>query len=96
MAQFAAVLDIPLDAVELELRAIYPRDGLADIAGNAMEQLTYTLEIQSPASREEILKLMEEAEKECHATNTLRKPVEVVPLVRLNGEELPFTLPEPR
>jgi predicted translin family RNA/ssDNA-binding protein len=96
VAQFASVLDVPLDAVELELRAVYPHDGLADIVGNAMERLTYVLDIKSPASAEQILKLMEVAEKECHATNTLRLPVEVVPHVRLNREELDFTLPSPR
>lgn len=91
-------MDLQLDSVEMEVRATFPIEGnvgLSDKVGSAMERLTYVVDIKSPASREEILKLMETAERHCYSINSLRVPVEVVPGVRLNGEELGFTPPVP-
>jgi hypothetical protein len=95
VAQFASVQDVELTRVELEMRATYPADGVAHITGSAMQQLTYTVDVDSPASAERIRALLEVAERECHATNTLRVPVPVIPRIRLNGQDLDFTLPPP-
>jgi hypothetical protein len=53
-----------------------------------MEGLTYTLELSSPAPREEVAKIARLAERFCHASQTLRVVVPVEPSVLLNGEAL--------
>lgn len=89
-------MDVELEAVEMELRAVFPLEGNYGIkpgAGVAMERLDYLVEVQSSAPRERVLELMEEAERHCFASNSLQEAVEVVPGVRLNGQELPFNPP---
>lgn len=38
------------------------------------------------------MELLAAVERSCYTTNTLRNPVEVVPQLRLNGEEVPLNL----
>jgi hypothetical protein len=86
-------MDIQLDAVDMELRATFPQEGnhgLVPGAGSAMKRLDYLVELKSPADQDRILQLMEEAERHCFASNSLREPVPVVAALRLNGQPLPF------
>jgi organic hydroperoxide reductase OsmC/OhrA len=91
-------MDVPIDSAEIDLRATFPtaaKYGLDPGGGAAMEKLTYTIEIASPAPPERVRELVETAERDCHASNSLRVPVQVEGTLRLNGEDVPFTPPRP-
>ena len=65
--------------------------GLADIP-SACRRFTYQLDLQSPEVEERVVELLRFMERSCYATNTLRQPVEVVPLLVLNGRKVPVTI----
>jgi hypothetical protein len=91
--RFASVEDVPLTAASMDLRATFPNDlkyELAEGASSAMEAMTYTVIVESPAPRDEVVRLVRRAEANCHAAQSLRVPVDVVPALRLNGEEAPL------
>jgi hypothetical protein len=48
--------------------------------------------LQSPEKEERVVELLRFMERSCYATNTLRQPVEVVPLLILNGRKVPVTI----
>ncbi len=77
----------------MDLRARFPNElkfALDESAGSAMRELRYTLVLESEAPREDVLRLVRRAEANCHAAQSLRQPVPVLPLLRLNGEEIPL------
>jgi hypothetical protein len=89
--RFASVEDVPLTAASMDLRATFPNDlkyELAEGASSAMEAMTYTVIVESSAPRDEVVRLLRRAEANCHAAQSLRVPVRVVPALRLNGEEI--------
>ena len=91
-------MDIEITRAEVDLRATFPsaaKYGLDPGGGAAMEALTYTIDIASPATGERVRELVETAERHCHASNTLRVPVRVEGRLRLNGEPVPFDAPRP-
>jgi len=65
--------------------------GLADVP-SACRRFTYQLDLQSPEKEERVVELLEFMERSCYATNTLRRPVEVVPRLVLNGREVAVNL----
>ena len=65
--------------------------GLADVP-SACRRFTYELDVQSPEQEERVIELLKFMERSCYATNTLRHPVEVVPLLILNGRNVPVTI----
>ncbi len=91
-------MDVEVDAAEIDLRATFPtaaKYGLDPGGGAAMEKLTYTIDLTSPAPPERVRALVETAERHCHASNTLRVPVAVEGTLRLNGDVVPFSPPRP-
>ncbi len=75
----------------MDLRADFANDLKYDLEGaasSAMEALRYTLVVESPARREDVLRVARRAEANCHASQSLQQPVPVVPTLRLNGEEV--------
>lgn len=75
----------------MDLRADFPNDlkyDLAEGSGSAMEQLRYTILVESPAPRDDVLRIVRRAEANCHAAESLKNPVPVYPVLRLNGEEI--------
>ncbi len=98
LTRYASVQDVPIDRAEMELRATFPLEGKYGgdpTVGVAMERLTYTIDIRSDAPRERVARLVETAERYCHAANSLRVPLPVDGALRLNGEAVPFTAPSP-
>ena len=61
--------------------------GLSDVP-SACRRFTYELSVESPESERRVIELLEFMERSCYATNTLRRPVEVVPRLLLNGREV--------
>ena len=89
--RFASVEDVPLSAASMDLRATFPNDlkfDLDDSASSAMEALTYTIVVESPAPRDDVIRVVRRAEANCHAAQSLRSPVPVIPTLRLNGEDV--------
>jgi hypothetical protein len=91
--RFASVEGIPLTAASMDLRAEFPNDLKFDLAvdsSSAMEELRYVVAVESPAPREDVLRVVRRAEANCHAVQSLRHPVPVFPVLQLNGEETPL------
>lgn len=91
-------MDVPIEAAEIDLRATFPtasKYGLDPRGGAAMETLRYAIDVTSPASPKRVRELVETAERYCHASNSLRVPVAVEGTLRLNGEAVPFSPPDP-
>jgi len=89
--RFASVEDVPLTAASMDLRAQFPNELKYDLDGSdssAMEELRYTLKVESPAPREDVLRIVRRAEANCHAAQSLRNPVAVYPVLDLNGEQI--------
>ncbi len=83
----------------MDVRATFPQEGKYGLdpgGGAAMEKLTWTLDIKSDAPAAKVRELVETAERYCHAENSLRVVVPVEGALRLNGETVPFTLPDAR
>jgi|SRR5712691_1570628 len=98
LTRFASLQDVPLESVEMEVRATFPqlgKYGLDPSVGVAMEGLEFTLDIRSSAPPEKIAALVETADRFCHASQSLRVPVSVKGTLRLNGEEVSFAPGEP-
>jgi len=98
VTRFASVQDLALDKVEMELKATFPQEGkygLDPAIGVAMEKLSYRIDVESREPAERIARLIETADGACHAANSLRVPVPVEGILRLNGAEVPFTPPVP-
>ena len=71
--------------------AVFGLEGLGVITvPSACTRLVYRLELQSPDSRVRIVEFAEALERSCYTTNTLRRPVEVVPELTLNGVDIPL------
>jgi hypothetical protein len=88
--RFASVEDVPLAAASMDLRADFPTAPRydPDAGSSAMKELRYTLIVDSPAPREDVLRLVRRAEANCHAEQSLREPIPVRPSLRLNGEQI--------
>ncbi|QXP84468.1 OsmC family protein [Methylococcus sp. Mc7] len=90
-AAYAAVLDIPLDAVEvsakgyLDLQGLF---GLSDSVPAGYQKIVFETALKSPADTEAIRKLVAVVEGHCPVLDTLTRPVEVEGSVTLNGAPL--------
>jgi uncharacterized OsmC-like protein len=88
-ATYARVLGIPLNGVEvsaegrLDLRGFF---GVADEQAG-FKDVTYTVAIDSPASQEEIARLIAAVNAHCPVLDILQQPVAVSGAYRLNGAE---------
>ena len=89
-ATYARVLGIPLERVDvtaegrLDLRGFFGVDDLP--AG--FQDVTFTVDIESPAPAGEIARLVETVNAHCPVLDILKQPIPVQGDVRLNGEAL--------
>ena len=77
----AALLEIPLDNVEVEISGALDMTGVVGLPAAGplkMEQLGYKADISSPAADSDIARLHGAVESACAVLNTLRSPMEVV------------------
>ena len=90
-AAYAAILDIPLAAVEvtarghLDLRGLL---GLDESTPAGFQKITFETALESPADPETIRGLVETVERHCPILDTLSRPVPVEGTVALNGAPL--------
>ena len=57
-------------------------------SGAAFEKVTFAVALQSAAPPEQVKRLIQHAERGCHAEQTFRKPVPVTTSATLNGKKL--------
>jgi hypothetical protein len=97
VAKLAALYDVPIHEAAVDVRALFssadklglePPD--TELLPNAFEEVIFQLTIESPASAEQVAKLVAHAERGCHAGQSFRAPVRVETRAKLNGEALPF------
>ena len=93
LTRYAAELDIPIEDADMDIRMTYDTRGkllLEDVSPGA-QALSYTFNIQSPASAEQVRQLIELIESGCHTINTIKQPVPVSGVIVHNGAELMTT-----
>jgi len=89
-ATYARILGISLDAVtvraegRLDLRGFY---GVADVPVG-FQDVSYSVDITSPASAEDISRLIATVDAHCPVLEILQKPIPVSGEYRLNGNSL--------
>jgi uncharacterized OsmC-like protein len=92
---YAAVMGIPIDAISenekgsMDIRGMLALD---ESITPGCQHVTYETSIESSADREEIRKLVGMVEAHCPILDTLRRPIEVMGSVSLNGESLDIEL----
>jgi organic hydroperoxide reductase OsmC/OhrA len=59
-----------------------------DDAPPYFEQVVVRVEVESPASPDQVRRLIDHAERACHAAQSLRHPIPVRLEARLNGDQL--------
>lgn len=89
-ATYARVLGIPLNGVEVSAEGRLDLRGFFGVAEEqaGFKDVTYTVAIDSPASQEEIARLIAAVNAHCPVLDILQQPVPVSGAYRLNGVEL--------
>lgn len=88
---YAALLDIPLDSVEVSLAGYMDLREMFDLqheAGAGFTKIRFETRIQSPASEADIRKLIETVERSCPVLDTLARPVPITGQVHHNDQPL--------
>jgi organic hydroperoxide reductase OsmC/OhrA len=82
-------MNVPIDSAEVDVRGYFPQEGKLDVGDDdgGMEELTLTIKVQSPAPRDEVLKMVQRADRTCHVASSLRNPVPVRALLQYNDED---------
>ncbi|MBI4528789.1 MAG: OsmC family protein [Deltaproteobacteria bacterium] len=94
LTRYAAELDIQIDDAEMDIRMSYDtrgKLGLADVSP-ACREVSYALNIKSPAPSEKLQQMIQMIEKGCHTINTIRNPIPVSGRLIHNGRELELKL----
>jgi uncharacterized OsmC-like protein len=85
-----ALYDLAVDELSLTIRADFPLGakyaGLE--IGSEAESVSYEVEIETPEVDERVRSAISWTEKHCHAVNTIRRPVRVDAVYRVNGAVL--------
>lgn len=90
MARFAPLYDAPIDEATADVRATFRNTEKYDVddAPPYFEEVTVRVEIESPAPAEQVRRLVQHAERACHAAQSLRHPIPVSLAASLNGERI--------
>ena len=90
-AAYASVMGIPLKSVKVNLRGYLDLHGLFGMDPNTpagYQKVTYETVIDSPASAEDLRKLVQTVESHCPVLDTLVRAIEVSGKVTANGQSL--------
>jgi organic hydroperoxide reductase OsmC/OhrA len=81
---------VPIEEAKVDVRCTFDVSDKLGLAGSgaAFESVTFAVVVQSPALREQVKRLIQHAERGCHAEQTLRNPIPVTTSVTLNGKKL--------
>lgn len=85
VTRYASVLDTILNSAEVDLRFTFGSEH------PGADSLEYWARFKTDEDEGRIRELMTLLEKGCHTTNTIRGAVPVIPHLRLNGKEFPYT-----
>lgn len=86
-ATYARVLGVPIESLSVKVEgSLDPRGffGVAEVPAG-FQSITYTVDIESPASREQIGQLVNAVNSHCPVLDILRQPVSVEGRYTLNG-----------
>lgn len=84
---YADAMDIPLNSISVSVEGVSDARGFFGLEDNAragFEEITGTINIDSPASDEDIERLREAVNRHCPVLDDLQKPVSVVLNVKRN------------
>jgi predicted nucleic acid-binding protein len=90
LTRYASELDVQIDDAEMDIRMSYDTRGklrLADVSP-ACQEVTYILNIKSPASSEKVQQMVKMIEQGCHTINTIKNPIPVSGRLVHNDKEL--------
>jgi organic hydroperoxide reductase OsmC/OhrA len=81
---------VPIEEGKVDVRCTFDvADKLGlEGSGAAFESVTFAVELQSSATPEQVKRLIEHAERGCHAAQTFRQPITVTTSATLNGKKL--------
>lgn len=81
---------MPIDDASADVRATFRNTGKYDVddAPPYFDQVIIALAVASPATPEQVAKLVAHAERACHAAQSLRHGVPVSLAATLNGDTL--------
>jgi putative redox protein len=85
---YASVMGIKLDRVQCNLRGNLDLRGLFGMDPDippGFQKITYEMILESSADRESLQQLVRTVESHCPVLDTLRRPVEVIGSVKING-----------
>ncbi|MGH7777298.1 MAG: OsmC family protein [Candidatus Dormibacterales bacterium] len=90
LAKFSPLYGVILEEAEADVRASFSIADKYDLGGppGAFQEVTFDLKIESAAPSEEVARLVEHAERACHASQTFRAPVQTRLAASLNGKPL--------
>jgi organic hydroperoxide reductase OsmC/OhrA len=90
VARFAPLYETPIHDATADVRATFRNTEKYDVddAPPYFEEVVVRVEVESPAPPEQVRRLVDHAERACHAAQSLRHPIPVRLETRLNGEQL--------
>lgn len=79
-----------IEDAEVDVRATFSVADKFDLGGppGAFQHVTFDLELRSPAPEADVVRLVQHAERACHAAQTFRAPVPTDLNVTFNGNAL--------
>lgn len=91
-SQRAAVLEIPIDKIEVDVESDFDARGMLHLTGDppGFKALRYKVYIESPASKEEVIQIIEEADKHSPVLDDFSRaiPVEREVEIKTKQEEI--------
>jgi uncharacterized OsmC-like protein len=90
IARFAHLYEVPIEEGKVDVRCSFDVSDKLDLEGSgaAFENVTFVIALQSAAAPEQVKRLIQHAERGCHAEQTMRKPIPVATSATLNGKKL--------
>ncbi len=80
MAQFAPIYNVQITQMNVDTRIIFDDSDKYGLPGDgaAFQKVVFRLFVESPNNRSDVQKLIDHAERGCHAAQSFRKPVDVI------------------
>lgn len=81
---------MPIEEGKVDVRCMFDVSDKLGLEGSgaAFENVTFAVALQSSAPADQVKRLIQHAERGCHAEQTIRKPIPVTTSATLNGKKL--------